>query len=71
MNKTCRICKQALPNESYWKYKAPNTRYLINKSFIRYHTCKYCCLENIDPQVPETFLPILQENTEIEQERQQ
>ena len=61
MNKSCRSCGKTLPYDAFWKYKAPNTRFLINRKFITYHTCKYCCLEHINPQDPKTFLPILQE----------
>lgn len=62
MNKICcKVCRSYLPQTDFWKYKAPNTRFLINRRFIHYHTCRNCCLQTINPQDPTTFLPILQE----------
>lgn len=57
----CSTCFRKLPKNYFWKYKKPNTRFLINKTFIHYHTCKDCCLKIIDPNNPNTFLPILKE----------
>ena len=59
--KRCKKCNQMLPLESFWKYKKPGTRFLINKAFIYYHTCKVCCLAAIEPNNIETILPILKE----------
>lgn len=57
----CRICKSHLPLSSFWKYKKPNTKFLNNKEFTHYHTCKNCCLKIINSNNPQTFLPILEE----------
>lgn len=57
----CRICKSFLSLSSFWKYKKPNTKFLINKGFTYYHTCKNCCLKTIDSNNPQSFLPILEE----------
>lgn len=59
--KQCKICKSYLPNSFFWKYKKPNTRFLENKEFIYYHTCKDCCAKIINLNDPNTFLPILKE----------
>ena len=61
MLKQCKICKCHFPLSSFWKYKKENTRFLINKNFVYYHTCKSCCLKTINPKNPKTFLPILEE----------
>jgi hypothetical protein len=60
-NKICKNCKQTLPLTSFWKYKKPNTRFSINKELIYYHTCKECCLKQIDPYDINTVLPLLKE----------
>ena len=57
----CKICHQDLPEDAFWKYKKPNTKFLINKEFILYHTCKSCCLKEINPYDIETVLPLLKE----------
>lgn len=59
--KQCKICNKVLPLNSFWKYKKPGTRFLINKKFIHYHTCKNCCNMIINPKDIETVLPILKE----------
>ena len=59
--KQCKKCNRILPLESFWKYKKPGTKFLINKEFIYYHTCRDCCLIAIEPNKIETFLPILKE----------
>lgn len=59
--KQCKKCNRILPLESFWKYKKPSTRFLINKEFIHYHTCRDCCLNMIEPNNVETILPILKE----------
>lgn len=56
----CRICKSRLSLSSFWKYKKLNTTFR-NKGFTHYHTCKNCCLKIINPNNPQTFLPILKE----------
>ena len=61
MYKQCKICKQRLPQSDFWRYKKNGTKFLINKSFTRYHTCKNCCEKIIVIDNPSTFLPILQE----------
>lgn len=61
MNKQCRVCKRSLTPNSFWKHKVKGTYFLINKKFTTYHTCKECCLKNIDPKNSETFLSILEE----------
>ena len=59
--KQCKMCNKYLPQDSFWKYKKPNTKFLINREFIYYHTCKNCCLKIINSNNPQTFLPILEE----------
>ena len=59
--KYCKICNRTLPITSFWKYKKPGTRFLINREFVYYHTCKNCCLAVINPNNIETILPILEE----------
>lgn len=61
MNKICKNCKQSLPLTFFWKYKKPNTKFLINKELIYYHICKDCCLKKIDPYDIGTVLPLLEE----------
>lgn len=61
MDKICKQCKQQLPSTSFWKYKKPNTKCLINKELIYYHTCIDCCLKKINPYDIKTVLPLLEE----------
>lgn len=63
MNKThkCKICEQELPENNFWKYKKPHTRFLIDRELIHYHTCIKCCLKKINPYNIKTVLPLLEE----------
>ena len=61
MSKKCRMCKQQLPLIEFWLYKKPGTRFLVNRELIHYHTCRSCCLKNINPIDAKTVLPLLEE----------
>jgi hypothetical protein len=62
MNKIkCACCRRKRLPENFWLYKKPGTKFLYNKKFIHYHTCRDCCLNKINPHDVNTLLPLLQE----------
>ena len=62
MNKIkCSCCERERSPEYFWLYKKPGTKFLYNKEFVYYHTCRDCCLYKINPYDVNTILPILEE----------
>ena len=61
MSKKCSICKQQLPLIEFWLYKKPGTKFLVDRQLIHYHTCRNCCLKNINPTDVQTILPLLED----------